>query len=668
MDKFIGKRLDGRYEITEQIGIGGMANVYRAKDLLEKKVVAVKILRDEFSVSEDFVRRFKNESRAISLLDHPNIVKVLDVNVTDKVQYIVMELIDGVTLKEYMEQREILDWKETLKYTTQLLQALAHAHRKGIIHRDIKPQNIMLLSDGNIKVMDFGIARLSRSEKRTVTDKAIGSVHYISPEQAQGDKTDARSDIYSVGVMMYEMLSGVLPFESDSPVGVAIKQISESPKAPTEINKDIPEALEEIILRSMAKDPLNRYQTSEEMIEGIEKFKENPSAAFAYKYLQNSEPTKYIDKVETKELANKKTEKKKVQKKFKFKIPELTNSNLKVLAGAAGAFLLSATIIILVLFKMSDNPLLSSERDVPVPNFVGMTREEIEENVENGTYSFRFEFVEEYSSVPAGQVISQKPAFPKSVKENQKIIIRISMGEEIIRVPNLAGLTRSEAERRLTSLGFTNITIEPVEDKTIEENTVIKTDPPVGENIPASQKITIYIAVTQKIVDVPVPNLVGLDIEEARRVLNVHRLTVGEISRVESDAPVGTVIHQTPDEGTRIAMNSRVNLTISIGRPTPPVKTVTVVIGFDPNLVVGSTWSSSTGAGFTYNNIAGETWTFTVDVTGDANISIGGASGPYTIHIDYNAGTATPLQITAPVTPPPVSSTPPPSSSSDSSS
>ena len=229
MDNLIGKKLDGRYQLEELIGSGGMANVYKATDLLENRLVAVKILREECRGNEDLVRRFKNESKAISVLDHPNIVKVYDVSVTDKLQFIVMEYIDGITLKEYMEYRaQPLTYKETLHFITQVLAALQHAHEKGIVHRDIKPQNIMLLADSTIKVMDFGIARFSRSENQTMTDKAIGSVHYISPEQAKGDTTDAKADIYSVGVMMYEMLSGKLPFESDSPVSVAIKQIADT--------------------------------------------------------------------------------------------------------------------------------------------------------------------------------------------------------------------------------------------------------------------------------------------------------------------------------------------------------------------------------------------------------------------------------------------------------
>ena len=236
MDNYVGKRLDGRYELQEVIGVGGMAVVYKAYDNIDDRTVAVKILKDEFLASEEFRRRFKNESKAIAVLSHPNIVKVYDVSYGDKLQYIVMEYVEGITLKEYIEQQGVISWKETVHFTTQILRALQHAHDKGIVHRDIKPQNIMLLENGTIKVTDFGIARFSRSETRTMTDTAIGSVHYISPEQARGDITDDKSDIYSVGVVMYEMLTGQLPFQSDNSVSVAIMQLQTDPVKPREIN------------------------------------------------------------------------------------------------------------------------------------------------------------------------------------------------------------------------------------------------------------------------------------------------------------------------------------------------------------------------------------------------------------------------------------------------
>ena len=283
MDKYIGKKLDGRYEIRELIGVGGMANVYKAYDVLEDRIVAVKILREEYMDNDEFMRRFRNESRAISLLDHPNIVKVYDVIFSNRIQSIVMEYIDGITLKDYIDQEHVLRWKEAVHFTVQILKALQHAHDKGIVHRDVKPHNIMLLSDGSIKITDFGIARFSRSNTKTITDKAIGSVHYISPEQASGACTDARSDLYSLGVMMFEMLTGKLPFEADSLVSVAIKQIQSEPIRPRSINPDIPEGLEEIVMRAMQKDASKRYQSAAEMLHDIDEFKKNPSIVFSYK-------------------------------------------------------------------------------------------------------------------------------------------------------------------------------------------------------------------------------------------------------------------------------------------------------------------------------------------------------------------------------------------------
>ena len=280
MDQSVGKRLDGRYEIHELIGAGGMALVYKAYDTIEDRTVAIKILKDEFLDNDDFIRRFKNESKAIAVLSHPNIVKVYDVSFGDRIQYIVMEYIDGITLKEYISNQEELSWKEALHFTIQILKALQHAHEKGIVHRDIKPQNIMLLQDGTIKVTDFGIARFSKNETRTMTDKAIGSVHYIAPEQARGDLTDEKADIYSVGVMLYEMITGVLPFEADSAVSVAIMQMQAKPKSPREIKPNIPIGLEEITLKAMQKEKYNRFQSAQEMLNDISEFVLDPDIRF----------------------------------------------------------------------------------------------------------------------------------------------------------------------------------------------------------------------------------------------------------------------------------------------------------------------------------------------------------------------------------------------------
>ena len=283
MDSNIGRKLDGRYEITELIGVGGMADVYKATDLMENRVVAVKILKAEFSENEDFLRRFRNESKAIAVLSHPNIVKIYDVGFTDEIQFIVMEYIDGITLKELLEQQGVLRWKDALKFVVQILKALQHAHDKGIVHRDIKPQNIMLFPDGTIKVMDFGIARFSRIDGKTLSEKTFGSVHYISPEQAKGEMTDERSDIYSVGVLLYEMLTGRKPFDGDSPISIAVKHMQDTAVPPREIMPSIPESLEEIVLHAMERSPARRYQSAAEMINDISTFKVNPSIVFGYK-------------------------------------------------------------------------------------------------------------------------------------------------------------------------------------------------------------------------------------------------------------------------------------------------------------------------------------------------------------------------------------------------
>ena len=307
MDKYLGKRLDGRYEIHELIGVGGMANVYRCTDTVDDREVAVKILKDEYLNNEEFIRRFKNESKAIAMLSHPNIVKVYDVSFGDMIQYIVMEYIDGITLKEYIDQQGIIEWKDAIHLTAQILKALQHAHECGIVHRDIKPQNIMLLQDGTIKVTDFGIARFSDKSTRTMTEQAIGSVHYIAPEQARGDATDGKTDIYSVGVMLYEMLTGKLPFDGDSAVTIALMQLQSTPKHPREINPGIPIGLEQITMKAMEKLPSDRYTSAAEMLSDIERFRLNPSIVFDYgnKSFVDNQPTKFVHSLRDGRVRNK---------------------------------------------------------------------------------------------------------------------------------------------------------------------------------------------------------------------------------------------------------------------------------------------------------------------------------------------------------------------------
>ena len=283
MDKYIGMKLDGRYEVLQLIGVGGMADVYKGIDIMENRVVAVKILKNEYCENEEFIKAFRNESKAIAVLSHPNIVKIYDVGYENKMQYIVMEYIDGITLKEFIEEQGLLKWRDCVHFTIQILRALQLAHDRGIVHRDIKPQNVMIMSDGSIKVMDFGIARFSRSDSGHTDEKTMGSVHYVSPEQASGSRTDERSDIYSVGVMMYEMLTGRKPFDGETPVEVALKHMNDEPKMPTEYVTSLYAGLEEIILHAMEKEPSKRYQSASSMIRDIEAFKQDQSIVFGYK-------------------------------------------------------------------------------------------------------------------------------------------------------------------------------------------------------------------------------------------------------------------------------------------------------------------------------------------------------------------------------------------------
>ncbi len=393
MDNLIGRRLDGRYLIQGLVGVGGMANVYRGVDEKTGNAIAVKVLKEEFLDNGELVRRFKNESKAISILDHPNIVKVYDVSVTDRLQYIVMEYVDGITLKEYLKQRGgALTWKETVHFATQVLRALQHAHSKGIIHRDVKPQNIMLLADGSIKMMDFGIARFSRAQSQTVSDKAIGSVHYISPEQAKGDKTDARTDIYSVGVMLYEMLSGKLPFDGDGAVSIAIMQISDKAKPLSQVAPNVPQGLCQITEKAMEKEPEKRYQSAREMLEAIEEFKHNPSIRFEYEYRNMQDnPQKNINRVVNNAKPGAKGSNirtggarragtsnpgRSKGRRVAAAAEKKPFSVLPIFFGMAVAFVIGALILVYLIFTNSSNLLFSNRDDVTLINFVGQTIDE----------------------------------------------------------------------------------------------------------------------------------------------------------------------------------------------------------------------------------------------------------------------------------------------------
>ena len=549
MDKYVGKRLDGRYEIQEILGVGGMAVVYKAYDNVENRIVAIKILKEEFVSNEEFIRRFKNESKAIAVLSHPNIVKVYDVSFGDLIQYIVMEYIDGITLKEFIERQGSLRWKDAVYFTIQILKGLQHAHDKGIVHRDVKPQNIMVLSDGTIKVADFGIARFARNEQRTITDKAIGSVHYISPEQARGEKTDEKADIYSVGVILYEMLTGQLPFEAESAVSVAIMQLQRDPKMPTEINPAIPLGLEQITMHAMQKTLERRYQSASELLCDLEQFKKDPDSTFDYSYFVDNAPTKFVDTIMSSTPASAV-----VEEDIDDEDEELKERNnmIPILAGIASALVIALIIVGIFFAKkwgiFGNSAGKNTGEEISCPNFVGMTIDEVKKNEYFSSFKIDWEYTasDEYDS---NIVCDQSQSPDKKLKTGAKITLYISTGKTNIRVPDVYGKTESYAISELKSKGFVTI-VKPISDDEVKEGTVIKTDPVRTTVVAEGAEITVYVSTGREIKMLDVPHVVGLTKEKAKSLIEKDGLIFEAEDRdltADEDYPAGYVVAQEPD-------------------------------------------------------------------------------------------------------------------------
>ena len=606
MDNLIGKRLDGLYEVQELIGSGGMANVYKAVmrghngPVPAGTVVAVKVLRREFMHDPHLVRRFKNESKAISLLNHPNIVKVYDVSVNDDLQYIVMEYVDGMTLREYLNERGgKLTSRETVHFISQILKALEHAHANGVVHRDIKPQNIMLLDNGQLRMMDFGIARISRAENQLSGGKAMGSVHYISPEQAKGDETDCTSDIYSVGVMMYEMLSGHLPFDADDMVEVAIKQISDTPKSLHELAPEVPNALVEITEKAMAKLPQNRYASAREMLNALDTYVQNPSVQFEYQYITEDAPEKVVKRTMNQNRANRRAETPAPHSKKAAPRKKRRTIFLPALFGITVAFVIACLALCWMILNDSSN-LMNNKADVTLGDYVGMTRDEAQaaEQVVSGQITVNWE--EEYNSnYAAGYVYKQSPVAGRTVREGQNVTLTVSLGTQYVTVPDLTNYVQADAEQQLKNLGVSVLVTQAVEPS-VASGAVIRTDPAAGSQVAAGSTVVVYISRPQVSTTTKVPSLVGMTTDDARTLLVQNHLGLGSQSEQYSDQPEGTVISQDPAAGSTAKLNGRVNIVVSAGpEPEPEPEAPSDSTGGDwwSGLWGGSSSSSSTATG-----------------------------------------------------------------------
>lgn len=596
MENYVGKRLDGRYEIQDIIGVGGMAVVYKAYDSIDDRTVAIKVLKEEFLAKEEFRRRFKNESKAIAILSHPNIVKVYDVSFGDRLQYIVMEHVEGITLKEYIEQCEVVNWNEALFFSIQILRAIQHAHDKGIVHRDIKPQNIMLLDNGLIKVTDFGIARFSRGETRTLTEKAIGSVHYISPEQAKGQLTDEKADIYSIGVMLYEMLTGQLPFDADNAVSVALMQLQEEAVPLRSINPDIPIGFEQITLKAMQKNTRDRYQTASEMLLDLEELKMNPNIKFDYQnYFVDQEPTRYIGKIQEKGIQQKTPAVRQVTGEYKpiktsnyeeesydsyrneapqrvretAPVQVKTDSNVKktnftIILSVAFVFLLILAVVLGIF--ISNGTITLGARRATVDSFIGLKY--IEDIQTNDEYDEKYIFEPVYvssSDFEEGVVTDQDPKAGDTIPKGGVVKLFIAKSGEGKVIPDLTNKNYKQARDTLESMGFV-VTLQATENDTVLVGNVISTSPSANTSVIEGSTITVYYAVdTSSKSQFKMPKLEGKSLEEAKILLEKNKLVVSKVETVDSSISENYVVSQSPADGSPVRAGDEVIITISSG-------------------------------------------------------------------------------------------------------
>lgn len=547
-EKYVGMIFDGRYRIQRIIGLGGMAVVFEAEDLLMHRTVAVKMLKEGVGDDATSVKRFINESKAVSMLSHPNIVSIYDVSVREDLKYIVMEHIRGITLKNYMSRKGKLPVREAVSFTEQILRALDHAHSKGIIHRDIKPQNIMLLKNGMIKVADFGIAKLPSAEMVTVTDKAIGTVYYISPEQASGKPIDPRSDLYSVGVMLYEMVTGTLPFSADSPVSVALMQIHNTPRPPRALCPELPLGLQQIILRAMEKDPDRRYQSAREMLRHIVALKNNPDTIFNLSGAQKEEEEE--DPMPMRKRKEKAT-------------------MLPIITGVLTAFLLVGAVTgFYIMSRVIKAQKADAAQTIKVGNFVGQVYSEEMQASMPAEYHVTVEYRYDEESEP-DTVLEQdpKPGEQRNViagKQYCELTLTLSRGAQSFALENYAILDARMVSLEMERLGLKSTVTEEYND-TVLEGYVIRTEPAAGETVTSGDMITLVVSKGQKVEYVSVPDFRGMARADALRLLYSTPLSLGKVTYVKSELEEGSVVSQSRPVGTQVPSGAAVDFEVSAG-------------------------------------------------------------------------------------------------------
>lgn len=577
MDKYIGKWLGGRYEIIDVVGVGGMAVVYRARDTVLGRYVAVKILKDEYAKDADIRKRFSIESQAVAKLSHHNIVSVFDVGCEDGVDYIVMELMEGVTLKEYLKKKGRLTWQEALFFAQQLCRALAHAHSRGIIHQDIKPQNVIILRDGTAKLTDFGIASFATTQETRVVQEAIGSVHYISPEQAKGSKIDYRTDIYSLGVVMYEMLTGRLPFEGETALQVVMQHINAVPLAPSELAPGIPQGMDEAVMHAMCANAANRYASAEELYADLDRLKNDPGAHFDYVHMDDGADKTQVIGREVQKAARRTpvpAEGERIQHRRAAEAderePEGFFDRLAERPGlAAGIAVVVFAVIALIVAGVLIFTGRSGEEKISVPSFVGKYIEEVQSDPEvTGQFTITVgERVE--SDRPAGEILEQDPVPGDKVVKGTVVTLTVSAGGDNVSDTYMIVDFKNKKLDYVTTIleehDVSYTTEEEFSDE-VEKDLVTRTDPPAGTELEKGATLTIYISKGKESKEAEVPNLYGLTESAAKKALEDNKLTLGSVDPVESSAEKGTVIWQSAEKGTKVAEGTAVNVQISKGK------------------------------------------------------------------------------------------------------